>query len=501
MRTICHFILAVLFLTLPSSCEIVVPNARISYQDRTYHSETIDTLIEQLKDLFIDKNVAILFENTLPNTLDTTVLYYNHDISNGDIDSFVITGDIEALWLRDSTNQVLPYIPYTTEDVNLQYLIEGLIQRQAKSIIIDPFANSFNFNSSNEGHQKDITTPPMKRSVFEGKYEIDSLMAFLKLSYWQYFYDNDSISRFATDKWFLAISNLLDTIETMQYETGTYKDSPYLFERYTTEGLDTLIMQGRGTPSKPCGLSRSLFRPSDDAVLLPYNIPGNAMACVELNHLIIMLTAIKEQKADVSKLLEQSMKIKNSLCASLESVIETSIAGVIPYEVDGYGGKYYMDDANIPSLLSLPLIGYNCDNYKATRNYALSKQNPFYFYDNNGNAVGPGSPHTGMNQTWPMALIVQAITSDNDDEIRHLLNQIIASNADTGFLHESFDTNDVTVYTRSWFAWCNTLYGEFILNLLFTKPHLLLKDNSVPIDKLIPSIKRPVSYYSMKEKW
>lgn len=214
-----------------------------------------------------------------------------------------------------------------------------------------------------------------------------------------------------------------------------------------------------------------------------------------------MLNLLEKQKLDVTKLLEQTIKIKGSLCSSLEKIIETSISGIIPYEVDGYGGKYYMDDANIPSLLSLPLLGYNCDNYKATRNHLLSKQNPFYFYDSDGNAIGPGSPHTGINQTWPMALIVQAMTSDNDDEIRHLLNQIVGSNAETGFLHESFDVNDVNQYTRSWFAWCNTLFGELILNLLFTKPYLLLKDDSVPIDKLVPNIKRPVSYYSMKEKW
>lgn len=282
MWVILYEILTLLSLRMSFS-EIIVPKVRIAYDERTYHSEAIDTLIGQLRDLFVDKNVGILFENTLPNTLDTTVLFYNHD-SNDDIDSFVITGDIEALWLRDSTNQVLPYIPYTVEDANLQNLIEGLIQRQAKSIIIDPFANAFNYNSSNDGHQKDIRTPPMKRSVFEGKYEIDSLMAFLKLSYWYYFYDNESILRFCTDKWILAVSKVLSTIEIMQYDTGTSDNSPYLFQRYTTEGLDTLFIQGRGSPSLPNGLSRSLFRPSDDAVLLPYNIPGNAMVTDSLIH-------------------------------------------------------------------------------------------------------------------------------------------------------------------------------------------------------------------------
>jgi uncharacterized protein len=140
-----------------------------------------------------------LLQNCLPNSLDTTILYSSSDIP----DSFVITGDIEALWLRDSTNQILPYVPYASEDPALVTLIEGLINRQANSVLIDVFANAFNYNASGAGHQDDIRTPRMTPSVFEGKYEIDSPAAFLKLSYWYWAYT--SSTQFLTSTWIKAV--------------------------------------------------------------------------------------------------------------------------------------------------------------------------------------------------------------------------------------------------------------------------------------------------------
>lgn len=192
-----------------------LPDQRPSYEKRTFHSSAIDSLIEQLKPLLKSDDLATVFSNCLPNTLDTTVSYYTPnptEVSHNNLDSFVITGDIDALWLRDSMNQVIPYIPYAPEDTGLQYLLEGLINRHANSVLIDPFANSFNFNASGAGAQSDIRKPPMTPSVFEGKYEIDSLAAFLKLSYWYWFYLGDvALSRFADNNWLSAVQTLLDT--------------------------------------------------------------------------------------------------------------------------------------------------------------------------------------------------------------------------------------------------------------------------------------------------
>lgn len=209
-----------------------VPAVRPAVGSRTYTSATIDKLIAEISPLFDDPDLATLFSNCLPNTLDTTVLYAT-DGSNGNIlDTFIITGDISALWLRDSANQVMPYVPYVAEDPALVTLVEGLIARHASSILIDPFANAFNYNASGEGHQNDQRTPPMKPSVFEGKYEIDSPSAFLKLSYWYWKYSKST--NFMTDKWLSAVDLARSTIETMQSDTGYLNDPPYTFLRYTT---------------------------------------------------------------------------------------------------------------------------------------------------------------------------------------------------------------------------------------------------------------------------
>jgi meiotically up-regulated gene 157 (Mug157) protein len=180
-----------------------IPSTRPPADERTYSSSVINNLIDELGPLFSDPDMGTLFGNCLPNTLDTTVLYASDGSDGTTLDSFVITGDISALWLRDSANQLMPYVPYVSEDPALASLVEGLIARHARSVLLDPFANAFNYNASGEGHQHDIVTPPMTRSVFESKYEIDSLGAFLKISYWYYRYSGSTT--FITEEWLAAV--------------------------------------------------------------------------------------------------------------------------------------------------------------------------------------------------------------------------------------------------------------------------------------------------------
>eukprot|EP00386_Alphamonas_edax_P012993 GDKI01040299.1.p1 GENE.GDKI01040299.1~~GDKI01040299.1.p1 ORF type:complete len:516 (-),score=143.85 GDKI01040299.1:198-1745(-) len=485
-----------LLLTLLGLSTAALPAARLAAEERTYTSPAVDALIEGLMPLFIDSELATLFANCLPNTLDTTVSYAGPSWYNSGPDAFVITGDINAMWLRDSANQVMPYVPYARGDVKLQMLLEGLIARHAHSINIDPYANAFNYNNSGEGWQQDIRTPPMQGSVFEGKYEIDSLGAFLKLSYWYYrTMGTGVLDKVVTDDWLTAVGNTLTTIETMQKDTGMASNPPYLFQRMTTVASDTLIMNGRGPAGKPFGLTRSLFRPSDDAVLLPYNIPGNAMACAELKHLETMLAEVK--RSDVTKLKLHAAAVRESLCSALETVINHSkkIKSPIPYEIDGEpstSGSNLMDDANIPSLLSLPYLGYmdRTDSlYRTTRDFVWSPKNPFFFSGPQGEGIG--GPHIGPPYAWPMSLIMRAMTSSDDDEVKHCLALLVQSSADTGFLHEAFNVNNVHDYTRSWFAWVNGLFGELILQLVVERPHLIIRPNSV--SKAQGVVKIPVS--------
>ncbi len=425
-----------------------------------------------------------MFSNCLPNTLDTTVSYAGASWYNAGPDSFVITGDINALWLRDSANQVMPYVPYAAQDAKLQSLLEGLIARHAHSVNIDPFANAYNYNNSRAGHQNDIRTPPMQGSIFEGKYEIDSLGAFLKISYWYYrTMGAGALEKVMTPDWLAAVAKTVATIETMQKDTGMSANSPYLFQRVTSQASDTLIMSGRGPAAKPFGLTRSLFRPSDDAVLLPYNIPGNAMACAELKHLEAMLADAKD--VDVSKLKAQVSSVRESLCSALDKVMEYSKRhrAPIPYEIDGEpatSGSNLMDDANIPSLLSLPFLGYmdrSDDLYLSTREFVWSTKNPFFFSGSQGEGIG--GPHVGPSYAWPMSLIMKAMTSNSDDEVKQCLDLLLKSSAGTGFLHESFNVNNVNDYTRSWFAWVNGLFGELVLQLVNERPHLLIREDGI----------------------
>jgi uncharacterized protein len=400
-------------------------------------------------------------------------------------------GDIDAMWLRDSQNQLMAYIPYAKNDADLRMLLRGAINRQAKSILIDSYANSFNYNNSGAGHQSDTRTPPMTAGVFEGKYELDSLMSFLKLSYWYYRYMGDEELRvIATSTWISAAEKVLDTVQTMQSQTGQNDSPSYLFERETTVATDTLMMDGRGPPSKPIGLSRQLFRPSDDAVTLPYNIPGNMMACQELKHLGQMLAVLRPENQSIAS---QVLSLSRDICLQLQAVV-LQYHSQIPYEVDGYGGAVFMDDANVPSLLSIPLLGFltaSDKRYQATRSKLLSSSNPFFYSGAYGEGIG--GPHVGPNYVWPMSIIVRGMTAVDEAEIESCLKMLMTTTANTGLMHESFLASNSSVYTRSWFAWANGLFGELILQLIRTNPKLVLLDDDEVIAKAQSIVQIPVS--------
>ena len=362
--------------------------------------------------LFQDPSLGQLFENCFPNSLDTTIKFMTiNETSKVGLDSFIITGDIKALWLRDSANQILPYTPYAAQDESLRQLFQGLIARHAKSILIDPFANAFNYNATvvaeGDNHQDDIRKPPMQPEVFEGKYELDSLLSFLKVSYWYYNQTRDLTFAYNED-WISAVDQVLVTIEMMMYVGQDLNNQPYSFQRVTNVASDTLaINDGLGPPGLPSiGLSRSLFRPSDDAVTFPYNIPANAMACVEIkSHLVELLSHIYrvDDIASIAHLKENALRIGNIICKSVNKVFSSSKATgqPLPYEIDGFGSSVLMDDANVPSLLSLPVLGAMSTNsgmYQNTRRFVLSQNNPFFFQDRNSLFEGVGGPHKGKKR-------------------------------------------------------------------------------------------------------
>ncbi|OUR81045.1 metal-independent alpha-mannosidase [Colwellia psychrerythraea] len=437
--------------------------------ERTFVSQTIEELILKTKNSIDEAELAWLFENCFPNTLDTTVDY---EVINDKPDTFIITGDIDAMWLRDSTAQVWPYMPYIKKDITLKNLILGLINRQTNCILVDPYANAFYKDLGRVSHWVSDKPSPIN-GVHERKWEIDSLCYPIRLAH-EYFNLTQDTTPFDA-QWDKAMRLLVDTLRTEQRLDGS---SPYTFGRETTKHIDAATFNGTGRPIKPTGLICSMFRPSDDATLYPFLIPSNVFAAISLNQLAELYRGNNLDLDFAEECSKFSEEITNAVHE--HAVFEHLHFGKIyAYEIDGFGNKNFMDDANVPSLMSLAYLAPKLKSdpiYQNTRKFLLSEHNPYFL---KGKAAeGQASPHTGKSGIWPMGIILRAMTSDNNSEISKCLDMLQSTHAGTGFMHESFDKNDASNYTREWFAWANTLFGELILKVTNESPGLLSKNNS-----------------------
>ena len=430
---------------------------------RKFVSTAVDETIKLVKQTISNEELAWMFENCFPNTLDTTVTYSEE---NGKPDSFVITGDIHAMWLRDSTAQVWPYLPLINEDEQLQKLFQGLINRQTKCINIDPYANAF--NKGKEGSHWESDQTEMKPELHERKWEIDSLCYAIRLAYY-YWKKTGDTSCFDSD-WKNSMKAIVKTFKEQQRKEN---QGPYRFLRNTSKPTDTLPGNGYGNPIKPVGLIVSSFRPSDDATILPFLIPSNYFAVVSLRQMNEILNHLKAEPQLAKNASDLAIEVEKAL-EKYASSQHLNFGETLAFEVDGFGNQMFMDDANIPSLLSLPYLGAIDGKsllYQNTRKYILSENNPWYFVGKY--AKGIGGPHVGVNMIWPMSIIMQAMTSSSDEEIADCLKTLIRTHADTGFMHETFHKDDPKNFTRSWFAWANTLFGELILKIYNERPEIL----------------------------
>lgn len=436
---------------------------RPKLEDRKFISEAVESKIVEVKRNIADEELSWLFENCFPNTLDTTV---THKIINGKPDTFVITGDINAMWLRDSTAQVWPYLTLTREDKKLRELIAGVINRQTKCILIDPYANAFNYGPTGSYWDKDLTD--MKPELHERKWEIDSLCYSVRLAhgFWK---TTGDVSVF-DDDWKNAVKLIYKTFREQQRKTGT---GPYKFGRVTSWQLDNPAGGGYGNPIKPVGLICSTFRPSDDATMFSFLVPSNFFAAAVLKYLSEIFIDVFNDNSFSTDCLLLASEIETAL--KKYSVSEHLDYGrIFPFEVDGFGNKLFMDDANVPSLLSLPylnIIKAEDNIYQNTRKFLLSENNPYYFKGKAGEGIG--GPHAGLGKIWPLSIIMRGLTSGDENEILKCIKSLKTTHAGTGFIHESFDKDDSSKFTRSWFAWANTLFGEFIINVHDKYPHLL----------------------------
>ncbi len=440
------------------------PVVRTPVDKRHFSSKLVEGMIKEFQKNVADKELGWMFNNCLPNTLDTTV----YDESKGDRKlTYVITGDIDAMWLRDSSAQVWPYIQFVNKDKDLKNMILGLINKQSECINIDPYANAFYNDPTKKGEWFTDHTD-MKPGMHERKWEIDSLCYPIRLAY-RYWKETNDKTPF-DDTWVKAQEATLRTFKEQQRKNGL---GPYKFERTTSRGSDTLQVDGYGYPVNPVGLIVSSFRPSDDCSIFGFLIPSNLFAIVSLRQSAEILRKVNNN----TTLASEMEALANEVEAAVKQygIIDHPTHGrVYAFEVDGFGSYLMMDDANVPSLLALPYLGavdVNDEVYQRTRNFILSDKNPFFFKGKF--AEGIGGPHIGRDMIWPMSIIMRANTSNNDEEIRQCVQTLKKTHGGTGFMHESFHKDDPKKFTRHWFAWTNTLFGELMWKLYKEKPELL----------------------------
>lgn len=433
-------------------------------EKRKFTSEAVEREIVRVTSAIADPEVAWIFQACYPNTLDTTV---NFTTLNGTPDTFIITGDINAMWLRDSSAQVQAYLPLCKEDSHLAEMMTGLIHRQAACILIDPYANAFMKDASKPSpHFKDHTD--MRPGVFQRDWELDSPCYCIRLGYqfWKVTGDTKAFD----DNWWKAMHLEEAAMREQQRKSG---NGSYCFQGRLPNG-------GWGAPIKPNGMICTGFRDSDDPSKYPFNIPDNLFAITALGELAEMSDAMKPGDPFGAECRALAAEVQKGI-QDYGIVNDPKYGRMYAYECDGMGNTLLMEDAGLPGLVSIPYFSPSLAGdplVLASRAFAFGPDDPFWC--RGAVAEGTCSPHgnghnKGEGWIWPLGIISRALTSNDDFEITKCLAMLKASSAGTGFMHESFNKDDATQYTRHWFAWVNNLYGELILKLLKERPQLLAK--------------------------
>ncbi len=376
----------------------------------------------------LNAKLDVLYKSAYDETIQ------RHALAQRDGTTYVSTGDIEAEWLRDASATVRPYIGLSAHDPDVRHTLRGVIARQAKYILIDPYANAF----SRDYH------------VVERKFEVDSLLYPIWFAA-DYYRETGDRSIF-TPEVHRAFARVLTTMRDEQrHPQRSHYRNPQLADN------------GRGSPVRYTGMVWTAFRPSDDPVRYQFNIPVNMFAVVVMRDLTTVARDVWHDQRMAQNAWGLSIEIQRGI-EQYGTLDLKPFGRIYAYEVDGRGHANVMDDANIPSLLSIPYFGYlpkNNSLYLATRRFALSDRNP-YFYRGKY-ASGEGSPHTPRGYVWPLALCVQALTATDDREVDQVFAWIAASDVGDHRLHESFNAQWPESYTREDFAWPNALYAELVL--------------------------------------
>jgi len=384
----------------------------------------------------VTRYVARLFEQTLTRLEDGTI--------------FVVTGDIPAMWIRDSTWQMLPLLDMNP-DLELAEIVGAVSRRQAEFLGIDPYANAFNESASGGCWHKDfIDQSPW---VFERKFELDSWSTFLELAL--SLFERTSYSEHLDSTFWKVCNQILELCAVEQ----NHDPSTYRFIRNNAPEADYLSHNGFGAPVAFTGMVWSAFRPSDDRCVYGYHIPANAHLSTTLHRLANV--AITFNKSEIAKTADELSK---QIAMAIKNTVGTN--GRYPYEVDGLGHTLYMDDPNIPSLLALPRLGWCTEDestYLATRNWLLSNEHSYFAQS--GSFSGLTSDHTPANYIWPLSIAMQGLTAIDRAEAIRALEMLEDGDGDSGDMHESFSIDNPQEFTRPWFSWADMTYVALALKL------------------------------------
>ncbi|KAJ7110661.1 Six-hairpin glycosidase-like protein [Mycena epipterygia] len=467
----------------PSSGPLALPFMRPSPACRTFNSSSVEKVIADMKSCLKDPDLARLFENTFPNTLDTTVKYFNATQNL----AFIITGDISAQWLRDTANQFAAYTALLGTDPALATLVKAVINNEARYVAEFPYCGSFQpppesglAPSHNDWADGVTVNPPVNnQTVFECKYEIDSLCGFLKLS--RSYYGQTKDASVFNAQWYAAVNQIFRVIN--EQSQGSFDANFNFISYYNWTGGNGALSPavdnaGNGEPKAYTGMVGTHHRPSDDLSVFAFLTPANAMLSVELGHLADILTASGQAKSGQGKNITAQAQVWGKRVSDAVWV-NTLVNNIFAYETNGFGGRYVMDDANVPSLLSLPYLGFldkSHPAYVATRKLLLSRGNPYFAAGKNFSGIG--GPHVDAWHPWPMSQISAIFGTDDDEDILRSLYLIANNTAGLGLIHESQSIYSPTDYTRGWFAWANSYFAEMLLDLAQRKPGLIFKTNT-----------------------
>jgi meiotically up-regulated gene 157 (Mug157) protein len=389
----------------------------------------------------------VTFARQLTATLLTDAITTHSDGS-----VYVSTGDIPAMWLRDSTAQIRPLLAFATPVPEISDLAHGLLRTQIDCVLIDPRANAFNDGPTGATMRRDY--PDQSPRVFERKYAVDSLCSPLLLA-WLIWRATGSTTH-VDEHFLMGVRSIVTLWRSEQNHDGSYQ-----FRRRLGRRRGTLSHRGRGAPVSPTGMTWSGFRPSDDGCTYGYNVPANGFAAATLERLADLL-----ERATSDPIATDTRQLAREMRAAIEhhGIVPADDGPIYAYEVDGRGRHILLDDANVPSLLSLPYLGY-CDvtdpTYQRSRAWILSSANPCWSSGSLGHGVG--SQHTPRGSIWPLAIAMEGLTSRDADEKLLALERIERVALPLGTVPESFDPWNGSRRTRTWFSWAEMLYVELVL--------------------------------------